>query len=231
MTPDQPVLALPNNARRLTGLPPEYHTSGYCYDLSGETGSDHPTPTLRRDALPLGQQGGVGLCAGVGVPLFTGDRLERPVAVWQRVSLCKGIRPSDTLCLLLMTVWWCQKGKSSNYLSFDFSVSSGGGIITTFGDSMSPNTWSKGDIYQRTGIFTDVLLFGQTVFGLLLLFGWFAERPSTKQLYRRDGSAQAIVSAVTLTKKLQINLSYLSQSWYTDTRPTSLGTEPRVPGA
>ena len=105
MTPGQPVLALPNNARRLTGLPPEYHISGCCYDLTGEAGSDHPSPALRQDALPLGQQGGVGLCAGVGVPLFTGDRLERPVAVWQRVSLCKGIRPSDTLCLLLMTIW------------------------------------------------------------------------------------------------------------------------------
>ena len=36
-----------------------------------------------------------------------------------------------------------------------------------------------------------------------------------------DGSAEIIVCAVTLRKKLQIKLFYLTQSQYTDTGPTS----------
>ena len=58
-----------------------------------------------------------------------------------------------------------------------------------------------------------------------------AERPSNRLVYLRDGSAQTILRAATLSDKLQIKTFYLTQIQYADTGLTSPSTDPITPGA
>ena len=58
-----------------------------------------------------------------------------------------------------------------------------------------------------------------------------AERPSSRLVYLRDRSAQTILRAATLEIEVADPTFYLTQSQYTDTRPTSPSADPVTLGA
>ena len=58
-----------------------------------------------------------------------------------------------------------------------------------------------------------------------------ALRPIKRLVYLRDGSAKTILRAATLEIEVADPTSYLAQSQYTDTGPTSPSADPITPGA
>ena len=67
---------------------------------------------------------------------------------------------------------------------------------------------------------------GGVVVGCLL-----ASRPSNRLVYLRDGSAQTIFTRCHTEIEVADPTFYLTQSQYTDTRPTSPSADPIMPGA
>ena len=77
------------------------------------------------------------------------------------------------------------------------------------------------------------LLSAYSLVGLVVkacLFSLLLNVPFHTLLYFRDGSAQIILRAATLRRKLQIKAFHLTQSQYTDTGPTSPRADPITPG-
>ena len=57
-----------------------------------------------------------------------------------------------------------------------------------------------------------------------------ASRPGNMLVHLSGESAQTVIRAATLRQKWQIQSSYLTQSQYANTGPTSLSADPLTPG-
>ena len=99
--------------------------------------------------------------------------------------------------------------KASNQINHCASVCQHGRYIYTF------------ETVQKNQQSLDLLICGKTTVCLSV-----ASRPSNMPVYLRDGFAQTKVCAAIL-REVADQTFYLTQSQYTDTRPTSPSTDPR----